>query len=288
MLIDFSNFFQLLFKIFKYLPLLDRKNAKLVCKLWYDVCNFEYFLERQKFICCGIYPTESILQTLTNSSCAYLNLEFYRVNFCFTSTEYWELLGPKIHALYFVECDMKAEMVKEIIVKCIELKHLTISFERPLLLLQSLLDNVCKQFIKRPKLVSIDMRVINSNGWFSNAILWNLLSIYINIQKFGFTCHSLASVSVSDFKTCKLLSIGPLLKYFLASPNSLEKLDLDVHTKGLQMVSVWPSIIDRLISKCSETVSVSPPIIHRLMFKFSVTRFVHFIRKTYFFYTEFL
>lgn len=230
-----------------------------MCKRFYDTTNIKLFGSRERIVCCGIYDTASILQTIARSRREYLNLEFYRVNFCNTFPDYWKQIGPKIRSLYFVDCMIGEETLGDVIVNCTEMELLSFTFEYlkiPSLKLFSLglFENLYKQRIERKKVVSFYLR-INSDGWFSNAIISNLFAIFPNISQLEFTCHSLdpvangteavppCDIAFSDLWSSKTLTFSPILKFVLSPPDSMEKLKLDLHTKGHRTGFAWQSII---------------------------------------------
>lgn len=244
-------------EIFKYLPINDRKAARLVCKRWYDINNAKTFMMTQTFVCCGIYETRSIITTLMKTQCKFLNLKFYHVNFEDYPIQFWQTCGPKIHALDFVDCLLSEETLINMITYCEELEHLCLILTRKLCSNDVLID-LLKANKQRPKLISFELH-LNRSEWFSNSILQNLFALFPKISRITYTCNSLFPIlcgnkvedgyspHVTEFKDLwspQKLTFSSILNKILTPPDCIEKLNLYLHISTQQRGFAWKSIIN--------------------------------------------
>lgn len=249
-------------EIFKYLPISDRKATRLVCKRWYDINNSKIFMMTQRFVCCGIYETHSIITTLMKTQCDFLNLEFYHVNFKNYHVQFWQTCGPKIHALHFIDCLFSEETFINMITFCDELEHLSFVYQycRPAskLCSNNMLFDLLKANKQRPKLISLELH-LNQSQWLSNSILQNLFALFPKISRISYTCHSLYPIicgkkvqdSVSpheiefrDLWSPQTLTFSSILNKIVTHPDCIEKLKLDLHTYTRRTGFAWKSIIN--------------------------------------------
>ena len=235
--------------MFVYLPWADRKSVKLVCKQWYDASNTGSFLGCQKFVCSGLYPTSSILRTLSNCKCKYFNVEFNAVDFRNDDMPSWKNIGPKIRALYFVDCTLGSQQMCDVIVNCTEMTHLSIDFSNirtGLMDSLGLLEDLFKREIRRRKLTSLDIRVNSTECGLTNAILSHLFLIYPNISQIGFTHHALDPTvrMTANLWSKSMLTFSPVLYYISSRPNMMTKLDL--HTTGSRTAFAWQMVVSSM------------------------------------------
>ncbi len=86
----------------------------------------------------GIYSVVEILITLQRSERELLQLKFQGVCFTRNSDQLFEAVSSKIQALSFLECSFEKNVLENILIKCSNLKQLTItsiSYQQLLLLL---------------------------------------------------------------------------------------------------------------------------------------------------------
>ena len=72
---------EILTEIFDLLELLDRKKARLVCRMWFDLANTERFSRKEKLVCRKFHDLDVIFQIVKNSQREILNLEFQCTHF---------------------------------------------------------------------------------------------------------------------------------------------------------------------------------------------------------------
>lgn len=116
-------FLQEVFEIFKFLPLRERKNARLVCKQWNNVLTQKSFAEKEILCIPNWYSFSSIGEILNTNSISELTLKFVCQKFDSSSKNLWKTLGNKIKSLYFDWCTFDSEGLMYIFNYCADLKE---------------------------------------------------------------------------------------------------------------------------------------------------------------------
>lgn len=124
----FSSLFQVLQKIFEFLTLSDRKNARLVCKSWFAVCNHEIFTKKEAYCIWHLNDFEMITDLLRKSGRKTLNLKFCCNRIDLSSLCFWSTCGEKIESLSFYECSFYKTMMPMILEICVNLIEFTLQY----------------------------------------------------------------------------------------------------------------------------------------------------------------
>ena len=121
------KFPQILPHIFKYLPLEDRKNVRLVCHLWNDACNRLEIVRNEKFVFRTGNDYDDIEQMgahIARSKTIRSSLEFQGLPLLKLPSFVWHRCGAQIRTLFLYKCSMNDETMKNIIIHCHNLTHL--------------------------------------------------------------------------------------------------------------------------------------------------------------------
>lgn len=124
---SFLILLQEILEIFKFLPLRERKNARLVCKQWNVVLLRKPFTEKEISCVPNWYSFSSIGDTLKTHSISELTLKFVCRNFDSSSKNLWKALGNKVKSLYFDWCNFDSEGLMCIFNYCDKLKEFSAS-----------------------------------------------------------------------------------------------------------------------------------------------------------------
>lgn len=133
------------------MPLRSRKNARLVCKYWYSVCNCILFLRTEKFIFSNLYPSCKILDTIRNSKFNYFNLEFHCVMFKNYKCSFWKECGYKIYSLSFINCELSKSTFIDVVTCCTNLQNLSLVYENLLGAKLSVLIDALADLLQKKK-----------------------------------------------------------------------------------------------------------------------------------------
>lgn len=96
--------FQILSQIFDLLPLTDRKNVRLVSRLWYGCSTCMNITKREKFVFRTGCSTEDIAKIMMQLKHSQLNLEFQSLKISELPPYTWESCGQRVQTLEFYKC----------------------------------------------------------------------------------------------------------------------------------------------------------------------------------------
>lgn len=187
--------FQILTIIFPHLALRDRKNARLVSRLWFEASNVEKTLKTEKLCLdvANITDIDASIQILENSKRSVLNLTFSGVNFNNTdwSPRFWTKCGPKIRSLELSSCILSDDTLKLVIQHCDHLENLVLEQiqageGQPKIRAGTCLEKLIDSKVSRKNLTSFKMY-----GWqlISNNFLRAIFTIYPNIKDLVYCVH---------------------------------------------------------------------------------------------------
>ncbi len=174
--------FQMLWTIFEYMSNEDRRNVRLVCKRFFEICIHQKFLRAEQFMCNdGIYSTTEVLTTLQKSEREVLQLKFYNVCFKINTDRLFEAISSKIQTLNFVSCSFAESVIEKILIMCSNLKQLTIaSICYPRLL--ALLDYLERRNVIKTNIIFLKIDLDrNSQSHFSEYRCFNFTDRIIGI-----------------------------------------------------------------------------------------------------------
>lgn len=125
-LIMFLSCSQILTEVFSYLELPDRKNVRLSCQSFYDACNQISIISQEKIVIRRKVDVQDITQTLLSCQYLRLDLEFEEHSLDQLPGKIWSHCGDKIYSLTFPWVSVEDEIVKNVITRCQNLKHLEV------------------------------------------------------------------------------------------------------------------------------------------------------------------
>lgn len=115
---DLHFIFQVVYEIFKFLSLPERKNARLVCKQWHRVSNRRMFAKKEAFFISNMYKFRSVVEVLNKCQRKMLNLKFDQRLFGKDSKILWSRCGRRIQSLKFYMCRFPPDIIQQIFVHC--------------------------------------------------------------------------------------------------------------------------------------------------------------------------
>jgi len=117
------------FQIFAhYLPLDDRKNIRLTCRHFYDVCNDTRIQGKEEFVFQGDLIAVAAILSLSNCSRKVWNIKLSYVNDVRTTLAFFNKQGTFVRSLVFEECEFNHGVLKSLIEECINLCSTSLIF----------------------------------------------------------------------------------------------------------------------------------------------------------------
>lgn len=182
--------------MFRQLPLHDRKNVRLVCRRFHDICTRWCFIQNEKFVFRrGCVDSASIVDLLLGCNYSACNFEFVRVPMNelpmsrFPSSD-----SQKIRHLTLNECSFSLKTITEIITYCCDLQYLKIVFNDDtkalrktlnLLKLGTIFTELISQNIHRTSLTEFELVIeqhLKDKRFPWNAIIASILTVFPNLK----------------------------------------------------------------------------------------------------------
>lgn len=107
-----------MFEIFKFLHIRDRRNIRLVCKQWLEVCNDRKFQEKEAFFFNNSFKFPVIVKIIADSGRERVNLKLESYMLNEGSNCLWQTHGSKIISLKLDSCKLGATILGHIIFSC--------------------------------------------------------------------------------------------------------------------------------------------------------------------------
>ncbi len=244
-----------MWNIFEYMSNEDRKHIRLVCKRFFEMCIHRKFLRTEQFMCSSdIYSPAEILTTLQRSKREVLQLKFRGARFRRNADLLFEAVSSRIQTLKFVLCFFNKKSLEKILIKCSNLKQLTItsiSYQR----LLALLDYLEWRKVIKTNLISLEIDLefnsqvylINENNFnvgdtFGGQIVGNvdvtfterIIRIFPNLQYLKINTAFLKTEIPSVLNGIKELGLGRDM-YPLAGDNYTDRDKILSLTKYVQI-----------------------------------------------------
>ena len=213
---------------------MDRKNVRLVSRLWYDCSTCGYVTKREKFVFRTGFSIESIADVmLRRPNYSQLNLKFQGVSVKSLPIYTWQLCGQRIRTLEFYDCRWNDETIKNIIHHCENLTSFVVKtslYEAKhnlgkILSAPHLLDGLIEKGIRRPKLHTFTMFI--GDGYLSKSVFRKILLIYPGIKHISTGMDSLEKIS--DHLIAQSGIFSELIEY-LSSITELHSLTVNLPT----------------------------------------------------------
>lgn len=177
---------EVLMYIFQYLHLSDLKNARLVCRMWYEASQDPKLLYKEvvNFNCHGtaIGSPGTLIPDLMNSNREFLHFLFKEEEVRWNWPGFWYQFAPRLRSLYIFNCDLRESDFINILCLGESLESVKISGCRELLMSGGLLrDQEGIQTLQKV-LVNLTELVVSNNSYLSDALLNRLVGIAPNLQ----------------------------------------------------------------------------------------------------------
>ncbi len=254
--------FQIWSRILKFLPLQDRKNAKLVCSVWYKAHNTESILNEEKIVCFNVLPLMKVLTTIMNSKLKILNLEFREINFRNYPTLFWKKCGPRIRSISLIDCSYKPETIDKILQNCKALTRLSWTYSRnyklkpptPFLISVNVLENLISKNFTAGSVTTLE--ICSSNPRINESVtdftVYGLFRLFPNVTEFTLHCDFLDNDFTSLQELGKLLednyskekfTLGSIPNIITERGDRIEKLELELRPRKFSFLT-WEMIAD--------------------------------------------
>lgn len=114
-------------QIFSYLPVRDRKNIRLACQHFNEICDFEQVQQTEEIVLRNNKTALAAIQTLSDSKRKVTNIRFYDTLIDTSISEFIRIHGGDIQSLAFYNCLPLEEidLLRDIIQKCPNLRSLS-------------------------------------------------------------------------------------------------------------------------------------------------------------------
>lgn len=178
-----TNCFQIISKIFSYLPALDWKQARLVCTRWCEASKDPSLLKFHKFVFYSLiydHQVDLIFDTLEVANFNYYNLEFSDLTLNDDFETFIETYGSMVFSLVLDACSFSFKTLEKIMTCCVNLKELRFtgccyySEITPHTPVANGVPIVCRT------LRALD---ISDCKWMSDLLFTIFISVYHNVKK---------------------------------------------------------------------------------------------------------
>lgn len=105
-------------RVFQYLRLADRKNGRLVCRLWHSAACRTAICRTEAIYVSSLYGLYWIVEILEKSRRQCLQLRFGQRVLNSKSDLLWQRCGPRIRSLEFLQCDFLPGVLRTIFQRC--------------------------------------------------------------------------------------------------------------------------------------------------------------------------
>lgn len=204
------------------MPLVDRKNVRLTCHLWYDACNRKEVRETEKFVFHSGHVTalEKIGNRITHCNALCPNWEFQGVDFPKSLLveglqQLWQHNRNHIRSLSIYCCGMSESAFEDIVVHSSNLTHFRASAAYKFSFMicysrfEAVLDRLIESKIQRRNLETLEFFVPD----ISREMAWKICRVFPCLRTFGLggTAIVLGDYSTGSYSNSKHVDLENVL-----------------------------------------------------------------------------